>query len=410
MADDRRARRPARAHDAAGRTSIRTRRRRPSRTSASSGRPATGGDRCADRRSPLRRRIAAASACPRARRRARDADALPCPRPGRRRSRPRPRSTPSRPRGAPLDRDADVAAVLDDRSPDPASARSCARRSRRPGRADRRPTRPTAAPPCRGRPQSLRQQELVCLTTGHVNCPRYLRGAVGRSPRRRPPVVRERPGDVAGDARVAGRAGLRVDRVGRLRPRPGRRARASPTAGPSPSRRPVAAVSPATVASVRTVVGAELRPSPAAHGHADARPPTPTPTPAPTPRRPTPTARRRPRARRRRPTATSCCSPARARRAAGSTPSDAGDNLFSIANYFGVSAGQHLRAQPVAASRAAAGQELRLPPPRAEAPTDRGRTPSTPGRPLGPAQTPCGPDRSTSPGASPGTGRRDRRR
>ena len=26
-------------------------------------------------------------------------------------------------------------------------------------------------------PQSLRQQELVCLTTGHVNCPRYLRGA-----------------------------------------------------------------------------------------------------------------------------------------------------------------------------------------------------------------------------------------
>jgi len=27
-------------------------------------------------------------------------------------------------------------------------------------------------------PQSLRQQELVCLTTAHVNCPRYLRGAV----------------------------------------------------------------------------------------------------------------------------------------------------------------------------------------------------------------------------------------
>ncbi len=27
-------------------------------------------------------------------------------------------------------------------------------------------------------PQSLRQQELVCLTAGHVNCPRYLRGAL----------------------------------------------------------------------------------------------------------------------------------------------------------------------------------------------------------------------------------------
>ena len=28
-------------------------------------------------------------------------------------------------------------------------------------------------------PQSLRQQELVCLSSAHVNCPRYLRGAVG---------------------------------------------------------------------------------------------------------------------------------------------------------------------------------------------------------------------------------------
>ena len=28
-------------------------------------------------------------------------------------------------------------------------------------------------------PQSLRQQELVCLSSGHVNCPRYLRGSLG---------------------------------------------------------------------------------------------------------------------------------------------------------------------------------------------------------------------------------------
>ncbi len=27
-------------------------------------------------------------------------------------------------------------------------------------------------------PQSLRQQELVCLTSAHINCPRYMRGAV----------------------------------------------------------------------------------------------------------------------------------------------------------------------------------------------------------------------------------------
>ena len=39
-------------------------------------------------------------------------------------------------------------------------------------------------------PQSLRQQELVCLSTGHVNCPRYLRGAavIAVTPT---PVVRE---------------------------------------------------------------------------------------------------------------------------------------------------------------------------------------------------------------------------
>ena len=33
-------------------------------------------------------------------------------------------------------------------------------------------------------PQSLRQQELVCLSSGHVNCPRYLRGALDVEPTR----------------------------------------------------------------------------------------------------------------------------------------------------------------------------------------------------------------------------------
>ena len=40
-------------------------------------------------------------------------------------------------------------------------------------------------------PQSLRQQELVCLTSGHINCPRYLRGALVASER---PAVRRRLG------------------------------------------------------------------------------------------------------------------------------------------------------------------------------------------------------------------------
>ena len=39
-------------------------------------------------------------------------------------------------------------------------------------------------------PQSLRQQQLVCLTSGHVNCPRYQHGAVAMTP---VPVARPRP-------------------------------------------------------------------------------------------------------------------------------------------------------------------------------------------------------------------------
>ena len=42
-------------------------------------------------------------------------------------------------------------------------------------------------------PQSLRQQELVCLTASHINCPRYLRGALvasdATSRRRLSPVL-----------------------------------------------------------------------------------------------------------------------------------------------------------------------------------------------------------------------------
>lgn len=48
------------------------------------------------------------------------------------------------------------------------------------------------------KPQSIRQQQLVCLTDGHVNCPRYLRGALVSSqvasrrlprPTASPPVI-----------------------------------------------------------------------------------------------------------------------------------------------------------------------------------------------------------------------------
>ena len=70
-------------------------------------------------------------------------------------------------------------AVLDDRSPDPnvcpflraSLGGDLAAPIKRADPANR------CAALAEAVPQSLRQQELVCLTTGHINCPRYLRGA-----------------------------------------------------------------------------------------------------------------------------------------------------------------------------------------------------------------------------------------
>ena len=75
-------------------------------------------------------------------------------------------------------------------------------------------------------PQSLRQQELVCLTSGHVNCPRYLRGALvaGETPATAdrcspgvPPVLVAAPAGHQGDPRRAARPGRLVLGVGCVR-------------------------------------------------------------------------------------------------------------------------------------------------------------------------------------------------
>ena len=138
-------------------------------------------------------------------------------------------------------------------------------------------------------PQSLRQQELVCLSSAHVNCPRYLRGAVGL-PAPVEPVVRGAPGHArhrwgAGAVRARLRHLGRVRRrhrgpdadrrrpdrdAGWRRPRRGRdRAADRSFRRPSPRRQPTPAPTPSP------------SPSPS---------PSPTPTAAPTP---TPIATRR---------------------------------------------------------------------------------------------------------------------
>lgn len=203
-------------------------------------------------------------------------------------------------------------------------------------------------------PQSLRQQELVCLSMGHVNCPRYLRGTslvAGAAPE---PVVRA--GRTISPAMLASIVVLvfaLTASIGFVLAR-GDRASIS-TDGPSASTSNVAVVSPSAVASdvpsVGPSVAATTSPTPTVS-------PSPTPTPTPTPE---PTARRTPR-----PTPES--DRYRLLRACGTRcwmyRVRPGDNLFSIARYFGVPLASIYSRNPwLRSAGLRAGQQLRLPPP-----------------------------------------------
>lgn len=206
-------------------------------------------------------------------------------------------------------------------------------------------------------PQSLRQQELVCLTSGHVRCPRYLRGAA---------VVAEAPEPVVRRGRSLSPAVLGsllilvmafsasiayVVSGGGLTLRP---VQAAPTPSPSAS---VAVVAPsvAPTPSPTPVPTASPTPSPSPTP-APTVSPTPEPTPAPTPRatpRPAPTSDRY--ALLRACPNQSNCWIYRVR---------SGDNVYSIARYFGVSQDSIYARNPWLRTQGLRpGQELRLPPP-----------------------------------------------
>ncbi len=153
-------------------------------------------------------------------------------------------------------------------------------------------------------PQSLRQQELVCLTSNHVNCPRYLRGAAETAAvvpvARGPPEGRHDPGhqcraDHPGAViRSIGRVRTRQRRARRCRralpsrrraPRP-RRSPRRPTASPASSS-PRPRVVGRRVAEPRADAGPVGHAHPVAERHTRSRPPVasasaatgPTPTP-----------------------------------------------------------------------------------------------------------------------------------
>lgn len=204
-------------------------------------------------------------------------------------------------------------------------------------------------------PQSSRQQELVCLTGSHVNCPRFLRGTLIGSPVSKPPAREPISPAVLGSALVlvaalAASFGFLAVRggfdVALGSPDPSRFA-VAPTASLAPA--PTVIPTPSPLPTPAVTVPPSVAPSPTP-------PPTPPPpTPAPTPR-PTP-----------RPTSDRFAVITRC----PSTPDcwiyviRAGDNLRSIANWFGVSYERVLDMNPSITDPATVrpGFRLRIPTP-----------------------------------------------
>lgn len=124
-------------------------------------------------------------------------------------------------------------------------------------------------------PQSVRQQELVCLTSGHANCPRYLRGAlVARQARRSLPLPNASPPVLASALVLVLSA---IASVGFLFARGGL-ALAIPSAAPS-----VIAVAPETPGPSATPASPSPSPTPPPSETPSPRSPTPSPSPPPPP-------------------------------------------------------------------------------------------------------------------------------
>jgi LysM domain len=209
-------------------------------------------------------------------------------------------------------------------------------------------------------PQSLRQQELVCLTASHINCPRYLRGAVVAA---EAPIRRIRIGSALTPAItvalvvlvlsfglsvafVVANGGLTLPVALVASPSPSGTAVAN-----VPSAEPTTGVTPPASTPASSASASPVTPSTAPTVTPVA---TPTPTPAPTPtEKPKPTSNRYA-------LLTAC----------PDKPDcwiyviRSGDNLFSIANYFGVPLDRVKALNPwTRTERLRAGRQLILPPP-----------------------------------------------
>jgi hypothetical protein len=210
-------------------------------------------------------------------------------------------------------------------------------------------------------PQSARQQELVCLTSGHSNCPRYLRGElVASEPVVRPAVQRGPSTPVIASALLLVAASAAS--IGFLVVRGGF---SIPTASIAPGNVAAATGSPSPASAVAAIESM----SPVRPTAAPTATPRPTPTPAPT-AAPTPVETVAPT-----PATTPAPAPTSSRYAVldpcPSVPDcwiytvRSGDNFVSIVNWFGVPYDTVLSMNPQLGdpTTIVAGDKIRMPPP-----------------------------------------------
>jgi LysM domain len=215
-------------------------------------------------------------------------------------------------------------------------------------------------------PQSLRQQELVCLTSGHVNCPRFQRGTIAAPAPLEMPLRLRLDRSVHVTPATAGAIAVFLVAfaisLGFMVANGGLALTAAAT--PSPTE--------AVLGAVETTPPPTLAPTPIPTPEATTAPtpspsPDPTATPAPTPTA-TPLATPSPA-----PTSKPTARPTSGRYALlRPCPNQSncwiyvirsGDNLYSIAHYFGVPLATVKAWNPWTANGLKVGRELRIPPP-----------------------------------------------